>query len=177
VQFAVCREAQGFPEEAARILDRLIAAHPGEANSYYHRGRLELARGNAKAALPLLRRSSDLNPSDPEVLYSLLLALREVGTAAEVREAQERLEQCNADLKRVAELARAISASPRDPDLRREMGELFLKNGREQEGISWLKSALRERIDHRPTHLLLAEHYDRAGDQNLAAYHRKFVGP
>ena len=42
------------------------------------------------------------------------------------------------------------------PELRRQMGELFLRNGRDDEGICWLESALREQPDHVITHEILA---------------------
>jgi Flp pilus assembly protein TadD len=74
-------------------------------------------------------------------------------------------------LKRAAELARAISASPHDPELRREIGELFLRNGRETEGVRWLESALRARPDHAPTHKVLAAYYERIGRPDLARQH------
>jgi predicted Zn-dependent protease len=172
---AMCREAQGRPDEAAAILDRLIAENARDAKAHYHRGRLELNRGQAAAAAPHLRRAAELDPSDPEILNSLLLCVQQVGTPAEIREVEERWKRCDADLKRVTDLARLISASPRNPDLRREMGELFLRNGREREGIRWLESALREQSDHVPTHRLLADYYERIGEETLAEHHRSFV--
>ncbi|HKA06416.1 MAG TPA: tetratricopeptide repeat protein [Gemmataceae bacterium] len=177
VELAVCREAQGRVDEAEVMLDRVIAQRTQGSKAYYHRGRLELNRGRAAAALPFLRRADDLDPGDTEVLYSLFLCLQQVGTPAEARAAEERWKRSDEDLKQVAELARAIAANPHEPDLRREMGEIFLRNGRERDGVRWLESALRERPDHKPSHRLLADHYERAGQADLAAHHRSLAEP
>jgi Flp pilus assembly protein TadD len=176
VQLAVCREAQGAPDEAEALLDQVITSHASEAKAYGYRGRLELNRARPAAAAPFLRRAAELDPGNVETLYSLFLCLRQVGAPAEAREAEERWRRAEADLKRVAQLARAVAASPRDPDLRSEIGELFLRNGRVQDGLRWLESALRERPDHAPTHRLLADYYDRAGQAELAGYHQAAAG-
>ena len=73
-------------------------------------------------------------------------------------------------------MSRLISAAPRDPEHRREMGELFLRNGRDAEGLRWLESALRQDPDHAPTHATLAAHYEKAGRPDLAAGHRSAAG-
>jgi tetratricopeptide (TPR) repeat protein len=177
VQLAVCREMQGSPDQAEALLDQVIAGQKTEPKAYYYRGRLELNRGRAAAAAPFLRRAAELDPGDLETLYSLFLCLRQAGTPAEARAAEDRWKRADADLKRVAELSRAVAASPHDPELRREMGELFLRNGRDRDGVRWLESALRERPDHEPSRRLLAEYYDRTGQPGLAAYHRAFLRP
>ena len=160
VLLGVCRELQGQPEQAIALLDKAIAASPRDAKAYYHRGRLDLHRGESATALPFLRRAAELDPSDPEILYSLVLCLKAAGTPDEARAAEEHWKRCEEDLKRVALLGRLIAVSPHDPDLRREMGELFLRNGRDADGLRWLESALRERPDHAATHRVLADYYE-----------------
>jgi Tfp pilus assembly protein PilF len=172
VQLARCREAQGKPDDAAAILDRVIADHPPDAKPLHLRGRLEMNRGRAAAALPFLRKASELDRSDVDMLYSLFLCLQQTGPPEAAREAEARWKQTDADLKRVADLSRLISASPRNPDLRREMGELFLRNGRDADGLRWLESALREDPSHAATHAALAAYYTRTGRPDLAARHR-----
>jgi tetratricopeptide (TPR) repeat protein len=176
VQLARCREVQSRTDEAVALLDQVIRDFPPDANAFYSRGRIELNR-DPKAALPLLRRAAELDPSEPEVLYSLLLGLRSAGTPDEAGAVEQKWRQCTADLKRVQELGRAISVSPHDPELRREIGELFLRNGRDLEGIRWLESALHERPDHAPTHRVLAAYYQRTGQPERAAQHSSFIRP
>ncbi len=172
IQLAVCREAQGRPDDAATLLDGVIAKQPAESKAHYYRGRLELTRGQPTAAVRHLRKAAELDRSDVETLYSLFLALQQTGPPEAAAAAEERWKKADADLKRVAELAKVVAATPHDPDPRREMGELFLKNGRERDGLRWLESALRERPGHATTHQALAAHYEKAGDPALAARHR-----
>ena len=55
-----------------------------------------------------------------------------------------------------------------DPAPRCETGTLLLRNGREQEGVRWLISALRNDPLYRPAHKALADHYERLGKRDLA---------
>jgi tetratricopeptide (TPR) repeat protein len=177
VQLAACRELQGRTDEAATILDRLLADHPRDAAALHRRGRLELNHGRAEVAVGFLRRAAEVDPSDRELLYSLFLGLQRVGTPAEVREAEARWKQCEADLKRVGELGKVIATTPDDPNPRREIGELFLRNGRAPDGLRWLDSALKIDPAHAPTHQVLADHYERTGRPDLAARHRAAQPP
>jgi tetratricopeptide (TPR) repeat protein len=177
VYLAVCREAQGKVDEAAALLDRVTAANPRDPKAFHYRGRIELNRGRPAAALGYLRRAAELDRSDPEVLYTLFQCVQQTGTPEEVRAAEGRWKQANADLKRVSELGRRIAAAPHDADLRCEIGELFLRHGRDTDGLRWLESALRERADHAGTHRALAAYYARVGRPDLAARHGDFGGP
>jgi Flp pilus assembly protein TadD len=176
VQLAACREVQGRPDEAISILDRSLVEHPSHAPTLHLRGRFEMNRGRPEAAREFLRRAVASAPADRELLYSYFLCVQQVGTPAEIRAAEEQWKQCDADLKRVAELGRAIATTPDDPNLRREMGELFLRNHREVDGLRWLDSALKIDPKHAPTHRVLADYYDRTGKADLAARHRNAAG-
>ena len=68
-------------------------------------------------------------------------------------------------------LPRAIASSPKDADLRREIGELFLRNGQTEQGLRWLDSALVIDPRHRATHRVLAEYYTKRGNSALARQH------
>jgi len=175
VQLAACRDAQSRTDEAIALLDQVIAKQPTDSKAFHYRGQVELQRGSASAAMPFLRRAVELDPSDPEILYTLFLCLQRAGTPSEASEAEKRWRQCSADLQRARDLGKAIAMTPHDPELRREMGELFLRNNREKEGLRWLESALRERRDHAPTHRVLADYYERIGQLERAAQHRALI--
>jgi len=64
---------------------------------------------------------------------------------------------------------------PYDPALRYEAGMIFLQNGMTREGLHWLSTALDAYPAHRPTHEALAQYYEKAGQEDLAAYHRQFL--
>jgi tetratricopeptide (TPR) repeat protein len=172
VLLAAGRQAQGRPDDALALLDPLTTAPAANPKALLLRGRLLLDAGRPADALPALRRAAAADPSDPEALFTLFQCLQQTGPADEARAAEDRWRRCTADLARVNELGRAVAAAPNDPDLRREMGELFLRNGRAADGVRWLESALKVAPDHAPTHRLLADHHARTGRPDLAARHR-----
>jgi Flp pilus assembly protein TadD len=172
VQLAACREVQGRPDDAITILDRSLVEHPTHAPTLHLRGRFEMNRGRPEVAREFLRRAVASDPSDRELLYSYFLCIQRVGTPTEIRAAEEQWKKCDTDLKRVAELGRAIATTPDDPNLRREIGELFLRNHRDADGLRWLDSALQIDPNHAPTHRVLADYYARTGRADLAAQHR-----
>lgn len=177
VLLAAVRQAQGRAGEAAAVLDPLLAGPAPDPRALHLRGKIDLEAGRPAAGLPFLRRAAERDPSDPELLYTLAQCLRQTGPPDEAAAAEERWKRCSADVGRVSELGRAIAASPADPDLRREMGELFLRNGRDADGVRWLESALKVRPDHAPAHRALAEYYGRAGQPGRAAEHRAAAAP
>ncbi len=176
VQLSACREAQGRPDDAVALLDRAIAGPKCDAAALHARGRLELQRGRPAVAVGFLRRGIGLDPSDVGLLYTLYLCLQQTGTPGEIRDAEERWRRCDTDLKRVGELSRLIAVSPKDPEPRREIGELFLRHRRTADGVHWLESALELDPRHAPTHRLLAAHYAGAGRPDLARKHTALAG-
>lgn len=177
VQLAACREMQGRTNDAAALLDSVLKAAPTNAAALHLRGKIEMNRGRHAEAVPFLRRGADADPSDAELLYTLFVCLQSAGTPAEVRTAEERWKRCDADLRRVGELTRQVSANPTDPNTRREIGELFLRNGRTTEGVRWLESALQLDPAHAASHAALATHYTAIGRTDLAAQHSAQLAP
>ncbi|MFO0799064.1 MAG: tetratricopeptide repeat protein [Gemmataceae bacterium] len=174
---AAALEAEGRTDEAVSVLDRAAAQPAVTAAVLTHRARLDLDRGRADHGLPFARRAVAADASDLEARFTLLRCLQQAGTPAEAAEAEASWKQLRDDLARVRELGRRISANPSEPELRREMGELFLRNGRDSEGVRWLESALIVRPDHVPTRRLLADYYTRANRPELAAAHRTGTSP
>jgi len=173
---AAAMEAEGRADDAVATLDRAATRPDASVVVLTQRARLDLDRGRAADGLPYARRAVAADPSDVEARFMLLRCLQQAGTPAEAAEAEARWRQLRDDLTRVRELGRRISTSPADPDLRREIGELFLRNGREAEGVRWLESALAIRPDHTPSHRALADYYRRTNRAELAAPHQARSG-
>lgn len=168
---ARCYLGLGRNDEARGLLAGVLRATPDDAEALHLRGRLELEASRPEQAAVFLSRAARLQPFDREVLYSWLRCLRVVGPAEEARRCEERLKQVEADLDRVRKLAKEVMARPDDPELRRQIGEIYLHNGQEEDGLRWLGSALAGRPDHPPTHLSLAQYYQRKGDLARASLH------
>jgi tetratricopeptide (TPR) repeat protein len=169
---ARCRRDLGQLQEARNLFDRVILADPHNVGALLDRGRLALQMDLAAEAEEWLHKALRVAPHDREVLYTLSQCLQVRGKTDEARRYRARLEEIEAQLSRLAELTKQITATPHDANLRCEMGQIFLSSGQDQEGLRWLDSALHENPRHAPTHALLAAYYDRQGRPDLAVRHR-----
>jgi tetratricopeptide (TPR) repeat protein len=170
---ARCRRLAGRPEEAARHLDALLAADPRHAEALAERGHLALDAGDAKAAEPWLRQTLAARPHDRAALYGLGQCLRKLGRHDEAKKYQDEADRVRADEQRMNELMRRVLASPEDPDVRCEVGRVFLRNGMAEDGTRWLNSALVHDPWHPGAHRALAEHSEALDQADRAAPHRK----
>ena len=161
--------------EARQILDGILAKDPANSRALAERGRVALVVESPAAAETWLRRAVAVAPDDREARFHLVQALQRQGKRSAARQCFAELERLRTDLKRLNVLVVAIAKSPQDPKLRREAGEICLRYNRVDEGLHWLAGALRVAPDDRTTHRILAEHYEKAGDQGSARWHRRFL--
>ena len=75
----------------------------------------------------------------------------------------------------MAQLTWQLQQAPNDADLRYRIAQLFLRSG-EEEGLRWLLLNLQQHPNHRPSHLALADYYDKQGQTARAADHRRQAG-
>jgi tetratricopeptide (TPR) repeat protein len=145
VRFGVarCRRRLGEVEEARRLLDALAAEFPEHGELLWERGELELDQGRPAEAEPWLRRALRSIPHDRRVSYSLSRCLRELGRREEAETFEARVQQIDADLRRLDQVCKEVMKRPDDAALRCEAGLLFLRNGERHEGVRWLQMALR----------------------------------
>jgi Flp pilus assembly protein TadD len=152
-----------------------VAQDPQHAQAVAELGKLELGEGQLADAERWLRRAVELAPHERESLYNLVQCLNRVGKKEEAQQCLARLKQVEDDWERIKVLTQGYSKAPRDPALRYEGGIILLRNGLEQEGLSWLTAALQADPRHRPTHQALADYYARTGKADLAAHHRRLA--
>jgi predicted Zn-dependent protease len=168
------REMNQF-EEARPLLDDLIARQPRNAHALSERGMLALKMQQSEQAEVWLRQAVELDPYDKPVNYNLFQCLQQLDKKEEAAKVDARLQQIDADLKRMGQVVQDVMRKPHDPSLRHEAGMIFLRNGFTEDGLRWLNTALQEDPDYRPTHEALADYYERAGQEDLAARHRRFL--
>ncbi len=172
---AACRIGGGQPAQAIPLLDRVLAEQPESSVGLMLRGRAALEQGAFAEAEPWLRRAAAADPSAAEALHGLVQCLRAQDKQAEADQWSARVDQLLADLRRLDELIRAIGRQPTDARPRHEAGVIALRIGRPQEGLGWLEDALRAQGDHRPSHAVLADYYQKKGEQARAEFHRRLA--
>jgi Flp pilus assembly protein TadD len=174
---ASCLRRLGEPGRARRLLDDLLARHPDDAAALLERGQFALQDSAPAEAEPDLRRAAALVPYDVQTNYLLAQCLRQQARADEARDYEDAVRRHETELKRLEEAFRRVEKAPRDPEPRREAGLICLRNGREDEGVRWLFSALQQDPGHAATRTALADYYERRGRTDLALSYRRPPAP
>jgi tetratricopeptide (TPR) repeat protein len=171
---ARCRRSDGQPTEAARLLDRLPRAAASDVVALVERGQVAQGLGRTQEAEQSLRRAVAVAPNDPAAQYALYGVLRKRNSpeAATVLQSWERLDR---KVKLLEELKPRLLKDPENLELRRRVGTLCLETGRNDEGIWWLESIVLEGRADRNVHELLAAYYERHGQPDSAARHRRLA--
>jgi Flp pilus assembly protein TadD len=172
-----CYAALGRIAEAIALVDTVLQRQPKHVAALVARGRLALQVGQLAEAEQLLRSAFALQPSDYEACHGLVVCLMKAGKVEEAKQLVTKARQLEADNKRLAELPAKMDETPHDPALHCEIGVLLLRSGKEAQGVRWLRSAVLEDPQHRPAHRALAEYYERTGDKDQAARHRRLAEP
>jgi tetratricopeptide (TPR) repeat protein len=172
---ARCEMLLGRTEEGTKLLDRLLAEHPRDALALRERGKVALQEGQAEQAEKWLRQAAALAPGDHQTAYVLYHCLRLADKREEAAEALARFKSVEEDRERLNKCLEAAERAPQDPAPRSEAGLILLRLGEEEEGLRWLRSALRLDPKHRATHRALADYYQRKGDKERAEKHRKLA--
>jgi predicted Zn-dependent protease len=138
---------------------------------------LALALDRPAEAERWLREALAMDAADFHAQYSLARCLRQQqGKEREAQAAEARLLVLEADGRRIRDIIQVdINKSPNDPALRTEVGNILLRSGSEREGIQWLYSALQQGPTYAPAHRALAAYFDRVGEPDRGAPHRRFL--
>ncbi len=173
-----CRLLQGQTEEARRLLEAAAPRLPHDIPLLINLAKLELQEGRPAQAEQWLRRALEEDPTDTEARYNLATTLRTQGRREEAAAALEQHEKDKARLIRATHLLRdEVDRPTTNPDALCEVGTLFLDSKQERLGLYWLHQALEYDPNHRPTHQALAAYYERKGDRDKAAAHRRRLEP
>ena len=116
-----------------------------------------------------------LAPHDRATNYALYQCLQGRAKPDEARHYLEEVQRIDADLKRLNELQHVLQQPSRTPAERREAGLICLRLGRELEGLGWLFSSLQEDPRQPEVHQALADYFERTGQAEQAARHRRLA--
>jgi tetratricopeptide (TPR) repeat protein len=171
-----CLFLQGHAAEARQLLEAAVEKLPDDAPLLVHLAKLELDEAPPRPveAEKWLRRLLQVDPYDQEGLYTLVSSLRLQGRQEEAAAALERYEQQKALLKRANKLLQDEAEHPtNDPAVAAEAGTLLLRIGQDRLGLYWLHQALEGDPGNQPAHRALTDYYERKGDREQAAAHRR----
>jgi tetratricopeptide (TPR) repeat protein len=175
---ARCQQELGEIDEARTLFDELLTAYPDHAPALTERAKIALADKDTDKAESLLRRALKYDPAYREAHYALYLCLKQAGKEKEAAEQNIKRIQVEADLTRwFALMNHEIPHDPQNPELMVEAAWICLRNSEPDGAIFWLRRALHYDPNHRPTHEALAEYYEKAGQPEQAAAHRKLAAP
>jgi tetratricopeptide (TPR) repeat protein len=153
-----CRIQQSRLDEAEELLDDLLAHHKEVRAALGERGRLALARGQLEQAEAWLRRAVAALPHDKDIVYNLICCLQRQGKDGEAEAYVARLRQIEEDARRMEKLVQQVLQTPKSAPLRYEIGILFLRNGFEEDGRNWLRTALEQDPTYQPARQALAQY-------------------
>jgi tetratricopeptide (TPR) repeat protein len=175
-RLGMCRYLQGRMDEARRLMEAAVVHLPNDPPLQIQLARLDLNEGQASAAEQRLRVVLQTDPSDTEAFYALYLAVQAQGRDDEATEIRKGCERAKAVLDRAHKLLRDVMDSPaaRAADCA-ELGQLFLEIKQDTRGLYWLYEALERDPDQQQAHRSLAEYYERKGNADKAAVHRRQV--
>ena len=160
--------AQGRRPEAEAALDPVVQAQPGFADALLLRATLYHEAGQPDRAVPLLRQALEQKGCPRrDCLYRLGLALAATGREEEARKALAEVELLN--------LTWAVTNDrfPNNPAMRVQIAEAMLGVGRLAEANAELDAVLAAAPDFAPAHRVKALYYDRVGQPDRAADHRR----
>ncbi len=170
---ANCQFSLGQFDAARASLDQLFSRTQEVAAACFVRAKVELAVDQPGEALRWLTRAEALAPHEPDITYYQVLVLQRLGRADEAKKYEQKLQTDRRQFDRLDEIKKQILTDARNPTLRQQAGAVALSLGRKLEALNWLDSALLLEPNHAPTHRLLAEYYEKSGEGQRAAYHRR----
>lgn len=155
---AKCRNHLGKIPESRLLLDELAAQNPTHLAILIERGRVAMQEGDKAGAETWFRKALTLDPYDFDANYSLGQSLQAQGKEKEAAQVQALTKQLEDDIHKIKDLTRHLQNLPNDPALRSEIGQIFIRLGQEQQGVIWLRSALKINPDHEPSRKALADY-------------------
>jgi tetratricopeptide (TPR) repeat protein len=149
--------------EARQVLDAFLTEQPARADVLVERGRLALREGGTTPAEPYFRRAVVADPSNQDAHRLLLGCLEASGNPEESARVDGRLRQLEIRAGRIDQLRSDVLAAPNETEPIYRLGLSLLQDGREQEGLNWLRGILILNPRHEPARAALAAYSQRAG--------------
>lgn len=175
-QRAECLVRLGSLEESRALVKSVLERQPDDYAALLLLGQIEVGDDRPGEAVEAFGRAVALRSEDAEGRYLYAKALRAAGRDTEAVAHFQFREAARDPLLRLSKATHELVAAPGNLALRYEVGELTWRWKSHAEGAVWLLSLLELDPHHRPTHALLAKHYERVGDRDKSTRHRQLAG-
>jgi tetratricopeptide (TPR) repeat protein len=173
-----CLFLQGRSSEARQLLESALAELPKDPTLLSSLASLELQDGNAAAAERFANQILATDESDTEALFLLSSAYQQLGRIDEAKNALRSYQEKRAIVDRINDLLKDATDTPNaHADDYAEIGQSFLKIGREKFGVYWLEQALERDATCQKAHQAFADYYEAKGDATNADLHRRQLRP
>jgi tetratricopeptide (TPR) repeat protein len=173
---ARCWDHQGEQAEAERLVQEVLQWQPQFAPALFELGKMAHRQGRLNQAESYLRQALSIDAANHPLLYHLNMCLSQNGKTEEAEAIGRRMRQLQAKLNRLEPLTtQEIPRKPRDLTLQHELSEILLDMGQTEEALQWLGGILQHNPRYVPAHRTLANYYQRVGDLQRLAYHRRFL--
>jgi tetratricopeptide (TPR) repeat protein len=171
-----CRFLQGQLEEARRLFESAVEKLPKDIPLLVDLAQLDLQENRPGEAEQLLRRVLQADPLDVEAEFALVTSLKAQGRLEEAAAVLEAHENHKPQLQRASQLLKDEAEHPsNNANNAAEIGTVFLLIGQERLGLFWLDQALARDPGHPPAHKALADYYEKKGEPDKAAAHRRWL--
>jgi tetratricopeptide (TPR) repeat protein len=170
----------GELDEASRLLEGMLADDQESVDVLALLGEVELQRARPAAAEQWIRKALDRDPVSLPLVFALYRALsKQPGREKEARRVFQQHESIKADTLRLQVITKQITAGLSRGGilgfsrLAIEGGLIMMRLRQEQAGARWLEMGVDLLPEHREARRVLIEYYDRIGDRDRAAEHRR----
>lgn len=169
---AHCVAQQGSVDDAMEILESGLDRDADNVRLLAEFGRLAVMAGDNTKAIESLSDVLEKEPENTELRYSYAQALRNAGREKEAQEHFRLVDEGTKALLHLSKMTETVVQDPSDVEARFQVASTTWRWKSRTEGVKWLGSILAIDPNHRETHALLAEHYEKTGDLEKAAHHR-----
>lgn len=145
---ADCLVGLGEQDQAIALLDQVLSVDPSNFGAMLSKADANLLAGKAQEAVDVLRRAVAIRSKDYLVNYKLAQALRAIGLTDEAQVVADNAEAIKVIRERFTQLHKDATSSPRDADIRYQLGVTADELGMPEMAAVWYKAAVQLNPSH-----------------------------
>lgn len=146
IQLAICRRRLGLADDSGaelrKILNQSLPA-PERLELLVELAQVEFRDlRRPQVAIDLLKQAEKIAPTHQPIHVTLSAAYHRLGKTKLAEKHQKLATESQARLDRLMKITRRLLQSPKDADLRYEVGKIYMEQGMKEAGANWMRTAL-----------------------------------